>query len=88
MTEQKGPDKEYPTVGGVPLREVIREGKKAFSVVVRSNKASRYVTLPSSLIVQHGIEVGDTIELVFTTIEIKARGSITKKEDKNQKKIK
>ena len=55
---------------GTPIRERVRTAQKIFSVEVRQNKNSRYITLPKSFVKQFSIEPGDQIELAFLGFEL------------------
>lgn len=68
MTEQK----QYDAEEGTPIREIVRTARKVFSVEIRKNKNSRYITLPKSLVNQFDMLPGDQIELAFLSFELKA----------------
>lgn len=75
--------KENNSTEGIPIRERVRVAKKIFSVKVRSNKNSKYITLPTSIVKLYTIEPGDQIELAFIGIESSA--SETKEDAKKRK---
>ena len=55
---------------GTPIRERVRTAKKIFSVKIRKNKNSRYVTLPKDVVNQYKMEPDDQIALAFLGFEL------------------
>ncbi|MBI4036839.1 hypothetical protein HY385_00230 [Candidatus Daviesbacteria bacterium] len=52
-----------------PIRERVKTAKKIFTVEVRKNKNSRYITLPKIVVDKYHMEPGDQIELAFLGFE-------------------
>lgn len=68
----------------IPVRERVREAKKIFTVQIRKNKQSRYITLPKFLVDKYDMDEGDQIELAFLGFDFKMQREEDKKKGKQK----